>query len=76
MREFDFLPGNNVKNLTESKDHETNPVYDPKTRMIYFASWNDKDLGAVYKMAVNNKKRSKISSTLFFDINKSLFKSS
>ena len=29
--------------------------------MIYFASWNDKDLGAVYKMAVNNKKRTKIS---------------
>ena len=61
MGDLYLKKGNNVKNLTESKDHETNPVYDPKTRMIYFASWNDKDLGAVYKMAVNNKKRTKIS---------------
>ena len=60
MGDLYLKKGSNVKNLTQSKDHETNPVYDPKTRMIYFASWNDKDLGAIYKMAVNNNKRKKL----------------
>ena len=62
MGDLYLKKGSNIRNLTNSKDHETNPVYDPKTRMIYFASWNDKDFGGVYKMAVNNNKREKISS--------------
>ena len=62
MGDLYLKKGSNIRNLTNSKDHETNPVYDSKTRMIYFASWNDKDFGGVYKMAVNNNKREKISS--------------
>ena len=61
MGDIYLKKGSNNKNLTNSKDHETNPVYDPRSRMIYFASWNDKDMGAIYKMAVNNNKRKKIS---------------
>ena len=60
MGDLYLKKGSKNKNLTNSKDHETNPVYDPGSRMIYFASWNDKDMGAVYKMAVNNNKRKKI----------------
>ena len=62
MGDLYLKKGSSIRNLTNSKDHETNPVYDPKTKMIYFASWNDKDFGGVYKMSVNNNKREKISS--------------
>ena len=64
MGDLYLKKGSKNKNLTNSKDHETNPVYDPGSRMIYFASWNDKDIGAVYKMVVNNNKRKKISNVL------------
>ena len=39
------------KNLTHSAAHETSPVLDPKTGALYFASWTDDSLGAVYRMA-------------------------
>ncbi|MBF89751.1 MAG: hypothetical protein CMG75_08915 [Candidatus Marinimicrobia bacterium] len=54
--------GSEFFNLTESKDHETNPVYDSKSKLIYYASWNDKDMGSVYQMDLKGKKRKKISS--------------
>ena len=49
MGDLYLKKGSNNKNLTNSKDHETNPVYDPASRMIYFAAWDDNDMGAVYK---------------------------
>ncbi|HHZ98163.1 MAG TPA: hypothetical protein EYN68_01080 [Candidatus Marinimicrobia bacterium] len=54
--------GSKVINLTKSKDHETNPVYDSKSKLIYYASWNDKEMGAVYQMSLNGKKRKKLTS--------------
>ncbi|MFL3050533.1 MAG: amidohydrolase family protein [Candidatus Neomarinimicrobiota bacterium] len=49
-------------NLTKSKDHETNPVYDSKSKLIYYASWNDKEMGSIYQMDLKGKKREKLTS--------------
>lgn len=38
-------------NLTRSAALETSPVYDHKTGALYYASWTDDSLGAVYRMA-------------------------
>ncbi len=54
--------GSKVSNLTKSEDHETNPVYDSNSRLIYFASWNDKEMGAVYRMNMNGKNRRRLTS--------------
>ena len=42
--------GTKIKNLTESTDHETSPHYDPRTRKVYYASWNDNEMGAVFQI--------------------------
>jgi len=55
--------GSKVKNLTRSKDHETNPYYDPKSRKVYYASWNDEEMGAVYQMDLSGSKKKKITDT-------------
>jgi imidazolonepropionase-like amidohydrolase/Tol biopolymer transport system component len=39
------------KNLTHSAANETSPVFDPKTGALYYASWTDDSLGAVYRSA-------------------------
>ena len=39
------------RNLTHSDAHETSPVFDPKTGALYYASWTDDSLGAVYRSA-------------------------
>ncbi len=39
------------RNLTKSDAHETNPVFDPTTGALYYASWTDDSLGAVYRSA-------------------------
>lgn len=52
--------GSKLTNLTESSDHETNPVYDPVSKTIYYASWNDKDMGSIYKMNMRGKNRKKL----------------
>lgn len=38
------------RNLTRSAAHETSPVLDPNTGLLYYASWTDDSLGAVYRM--------------------------
>ena len=52
--------GSKLKNLTKSKDHETNPVFDSKTKKIFFASWNDKKMGGIFSTDLNGGKRKKI----------------
>ncbi|QQS42817.1 MAG: amidohydrolase family protein [Acidobacteriota bacterium] len=42
--------GGNLTNLTNSPEHETNPVYHSGTRKIYFASWNDRTRGSLRRM--------------------------
>ncbi|MSR02672.1 MAG: hypothetical protein EXR94_08030 [Gemmatimonadetes bacterium] len=39
------------RNLTQSDAHETSPVLDPKTGALYYASWTDDSLGAIYRSA-------------------------
>ena len=52
--------GSKLKNLTESDDHETSPFYDPKSRKIYYASWNDRDMGSIFQMDLTGNKKKKI----------------
>ena len=42
-------PGGARKNLTNSAALETSPVYVPRTRTLYFASWTDEGLGGIYR---------------------------
>lgn len=41
--------GNETRNLTSSEAHETSPLYDEASGTLYYASWTDDDLGAVYQ---------------------------
>ena len=52
--------GTKIKNLTESTDHETSPYYDPRTRKVYYASWNDNEMGAVFQIDLSGNKRRKL----------------
>ena len=52
--------GTKIKNLTESTDHETSPHYDPRTRKVYYASWNDNEMGAVFQIDLSGNKKKKI----------------
>jgi imidazolonepropionase-like amidohydrolase/Tol biopolymer transport system component len=35
-------------NLTQSAAHESSPQYDPATRTLYYATWDDDSLGAIW----------------------------
>ena len=39
-------------NLTQSRAFESSPVYDPATRTVYYASWSDDSLGAVWSQSL------------------------
>ncbi len=39
-----------LQNLTESSSHETNPIYDRSSGQVFYASWSDGDLGAIYSL--------------------------
>ncbi|MDH3222831.1 MAG: amidohydrolase family protein [Gemmatimonadota bacterium] len=43
------------RNLTNSDALETSPVVDPTTGDLYFASWTDRDLGRVVRMAADGR---------------------
>jgi imidazolonepropionase-like amidohydrolase len=47
-----WIRGNDgqLRNLTDSPGHETNPVVDRSSGTIYYASWSDEEWGAVYAM--------------------------
>ncbi|MDP6202340.1 MAG: hypothetical protein QF616_08950, partial [Candidatus Marinimicrobia bacterium] len=49
-----------LTNLTDSPAHETNPVYDPLSKSVFYASWNDKEMGAIYRMNLRGKNRKKL----------------
>src|SRR5262249_34945032 len=40
--------GERLTNLTKTRSLETSPVYDPATKTIYYVSWTDDSLGAVW----------------------------
>jgi dipeptidyl aminopeptidase/acylaminoacyl peptidase len=47
------------RRITESDAHETNPVFDPVSGMLYYASWTDEGLGSVWSMPLDKGRRSK-----------------
>lgn len=46
-------------NITNSETHETSPIYHPGEERIYYASWSDKELGAIYSIDLKGKQRTK-----------------
>ncbi len=62
LGELYLADGSQRTNLTRSTDHETDPVYDPVSGKIYFASWNDDELGALYSVQPDGKNRKRLTS--------------
>ncbi|HEX5726420.1 MAG TPA: hypothetical protein VFX98_13185, partial [Longimicrobiaceae bacterium] len=52
--------GARTRNLTSSPAHETSPVYDPRTRTVFYAAWTDDSLGAVYAQGVDGGARRRV----------------
>jgi len=46
------------RRLTDSEALETSPVIDPGTGTVYYASWTDRELGAVYRLPPGGTARS------------------
>ena len=42
--------GDTLRNLTASAALETNPIYDRSSGQVFYASWNDDDLGSIYSL--------------------------
>ena len=55
--------GSKIKNISKTNDHETSPFYDSKSRKVYYATWNDREMGAVYQMDLSGNKKRKITRT-------------
>lgn len=51
--------GGKITNLTNSPAHETSPVYNPVEKRLYYASWSDKEFGAIYSQKLNGKSKVK-----------------
>jgi hypothetical protein len=41
------------RNITNSPEHETSPVYDPATRTVYHAAWSDDGLGGLRALSLD-----------------------
>lgn len=54
--------GSETRNLTNSKAHETSPLYDETSGMLYYASWTDDDWGAVYQRKLSGNAPRKLTS--------------
>ena len=55
--------GSRVRSITKSTAHETNPVYNARSRAIYYASWSDKARGAIYRMSSTGTRKQKLVSS-------------
>ncbi len=62
LGDFYLRDGDKPRNLTQSPDHETNPVVVANSNLVYFASWNDEELGGIFSMTLDGKKRKKLTS--------------
>lgn len=56
------LPNGTPARLSTSTDFEFEPSYSPASNEIVYTSWNDDNLGSIYKMNVTDKKSVKLSS--------------
>lgn len=54
--------GTVARNLTASAAHEISPVYDARTGTLYYASWTDDDLGAVFARKLTGGQPRKLTS--------------
>ncbi len=55
-----LLSNGGNRNLTDSPDHESSPVYDAEGNWLYYASWNDEDFGAIYRKKLNRSRTEKL----------------
>ena len=56
------LPNGTPARLSTSTDLEFEPSYSPASNEIVYTSWNDDNMGSIYKMNVSDKKTVKLSS--------------
>lgn len=56
------LPNGTPKRLTSNTDFEAEPAFSPDGKNILFVTWNDKELGAVHKIATTGGASEKITS--------------
>lgn len=54
--------GEQTRQLTNTPEHETSPVFNPADRSIYFATWSDAELGSIYRQSLDGGARVKLSS--------------
>jgi len=47
------LPNGTPKRLTSGSDFEFEPAFSPKGNEIVYVTWNDENLGAIYKISIN-----------------------
>lgn len=50
------LPDGTPQRLTNGSDFEFEPSFSPDGSSIVYVTWNDENLGGVYKLAINSKK--------------------
>ena len=55
--------GDRTQNLTESPEHETSPVYDPRSRTLYYAAWSDDDMGSIYSRRIEGGNAERLTTT-------------
>ncbi|MBK8247697.1 MAG: PD40 domain-containing protein [Gemmatimonadetes bacterium] len=48
LGDLHLMAGTQRTNLTNSAAHESSPVFDPGSRTLYYATWDDDSLGAVW----------------------------
>jgi imidazolonepropionase-like amidohydrolase/Tol biopolymer transport system component len=49
--------GDRLTNLTRSRSLETSPVYDAATKTVFYGSWTDDSLGAVWSLSLAGPRR-------------------
>jgi Tol biopolymer transport system component len=55
--------GSALRNLTDSPAHETSPVVDADRGVVYYATWTDRDLGAVHRRPLGGGDPTPLTST-------------
>jgi len=55
------LPDGTPKRLTSGTDFEFEPAFSPSGNEIVYVTWNDENLGAIYKIPVKGGSRTKLS---------------
>lgn len=56
------LPDGTPRRLTKGTDFEAEPTFTPDGKEVVYVTWNDTNLGAIYRMSLDGKKNVKLTS--------------